>query len=70
MFINRGGEIIAGDGTVWEGVKEFRATRLEGRVQRVFVTGKHKGLAVQLVYGLISQPGGIMIGIYRKRSKK
>lgn len=31
MFINRGGDIIAGDGRVWEGVKKFRATELESR---------------------------------------
>lgn len=34
MFINRGGDIIAGDGRVWEGVKEFRATKLESRAEK------------------------------------
>lgn len=34
LFINRGGDIIAGDGTLWEGVKELRATKLESRAEK------------------------------------
>lgn len=42
MFINRGGDIIAGDGTIWEGVKDFRATRLESRVQKCLLPETQK----------------------------
>lgn len=60
LFINRGGNIIAGDGIVRAGVKELRPQAWRAESKRV-CCWKHKGLTVTLLHGPVPRSGGITI---------